>query len=95
MAKDRETVICPHCGEEIDRRAAACPHCGSDENTGWSENTYLDGIDTGDEIDYDEMVEQEFGAKQPGKKKKKISWQMVVGALVLIAFIAILLRVLV
>lgn len=91
MAKNNDTVACLHCGEQIPRNATACPHCGSDENTGWSDKTYLDGIDVGDEIDYDELAEQEFGIKS-GKKKEPVSWQMIVGAILLIAFVVLLLR---
>ena len=36
---------CPNCGESVPAGAAACPHCGADEHTGWSEETYLDGVD--------------------------------------------------
>ncbi len=36
--------ICPHCEAEVPRNAPACPECGSDENTGWSEDTALDGL---------------------------------------------------
>jgi hypothetical protein len=36
---------CPNCGEPVPAGAAACPHCGADERTGWSEETYLDGVD--------------------------------------------------
>ncbi len=60
----KETVACVYCGEQIDANASACPHCGSDENTGWSEETYLDGIDFVDEDQYEEIREQEFGNKR-------------------------------
>lgn len=40
-----ETWNCPHCGEPLISNAKFCPNCGSDENTGWSEDTYLDGAD--------------------------------------------------
>ncbi len=36
---------CPNCGEPVLRGATACPNCGSDARTGWSEETYLDGVD--------------------------------------------------
>ncbi len=36
---------CPNCGETVPAGATACPHCGADEFTGWSEETYLDGVD--------------------------------------------------
>ena len=43
---------CPNCGEPVPAGAAACPHCGADEHTGWSEETYLDGVELpGEESD--------------------------------------------
>lgn len=52
-------VACPHCGEEIKRDAKVCRHCGSDDRTGWSEATYLDGIDLPEEGEYDDSLEAE------------------------------------
>jgi uncharacterized membrane protein YvbJ len=61
-------VACPHCGEEIKRDAKACRHCGSDENTGWSEGTYLDGIDLPEEGAYADNLEREgFQKSKPGQ----------------------------
>ena len=37
--------VCPACGTDVPPRAQACPECGADETTGWSGDTYLDGID--------------------------------------------------
>src|SRR5689334_11882013 len=54
-----EWVACPHCGGEIRSDAKACRHCGSDEETGWSEATYLDGIDLPEEDDYGDALERE------------------------------------
>jgi len=91
MPDKRKTVPCPHCGELISGKAEACPYCGSDEQTGWSERTYLDGIDVGDEIDYDEMVRSEFPDSAP-PIRKKISWKVYVGAIVLFFFLAAILK---
>ncbi|HUI93796.1 MAG TPA: hypothetical protein VLX68_16255 [Chitinivibrionales bacterium] len=92
--KTNQTFLCPNCGGEVRKGAAACPHCGSDERTGWNDRTYLDGIDLGDDVDYDELVENEFPSS-PGKKKTKVSWVAVVAAillvLALIGFLKILL----
>ena len=61
-------VACPHCGEEIKRDAKACRHCGSDENTGWSEGTYLDGIDLPEEGAYEDNLESEgFQKAKPSR----------------------------
>ena len=57
-------VPCPYCGEMINKSAKACKYCGSDEQTGWSSSGYMDGIDTPDTFDYDEMLEKEFGIEK-------------------------------
>lgn len=45
MTRSRaEDFVCPHCGADLPGGAKFCPECGSDENTGWSEDTYLDGV---------------------------------------------------
>ena len=80
-----DNIICPHCGEEIPRKSVACPHCGSDEQTGWSENTYLDGIDIGDSFDYDEAQGIEFS---PSLRKKIPLWQIISGVILLLLFFA-------
>lgn len=80
---DKEDTTCPFCGEPVSRNAKACRHCGSDDSTGWSDNTYLDGIDIPDEIGYDELLENEFGVN----KKKKLNWQMLIGGLLLLCFV--------
>lgn len=56
-------VACPHCGERIKRDAAACRHCGSDDRTGWSEDTYLDGVDLPEAGEYSAGLEEEGFAK--------------------------------
>lgn len=87
--KTNRTKVCPYCGETIAYTAAACPECGSDEQTGWSQNTYLDGIDVGEEIDYKEIKENEFGTS---KKQQLPTWQMVTGLLMILLFIVLLLK---
>ena len=92
MRRDAHTVPCPHCGEYIKKDARACPHCGSDERTGWSDRTYLDGVDLGDDVDYDELVQNEFPSRFHAPKK--IQWIAVAGATVLFFFIAAMVMVL-
>jgi ribosomal protein L32 len=81
-------VACPHCGEMIKSTARACPHCGSDERTGWSEETYLDGVDLPDDVDYDLLAGEEFGVKKQGKQSAPWwrSWKALAAAGVLAAF---------
>jgi hypothetical protein len=79
----------------VNAGAPACPHCGADERTGWSDQTYLDGIDLGDDIDYDDLVENEFGTpKGPGRKRNKLSWLAVVAAVLLLLSLAGILKIL-
>lgn len=86
-------VCCMHCGELIKRSAAACPRCGSDERTGWSESTYLDGLDLPDDESYETIYEREFGTK-PHSLPRRRTWIALIGSILLTAFIAGYLRVL-
>jgi glutaredoxin len=83
------TVSCPYCGETIPKNAAACPHCGSDEQTGWSDRTYLDGIDIGDEVDYTELRNREFSSR--GVRRMPL-WQLLTAGLLLLLFLAAVVR---
>jgi hypothetical protein len=83
-------VACPHCGERIARNAKACRHCGSDERTGWSEATYLDGIDLPEAEDYGEGLEREgFRKPKPGARRWLIG---AVASLLILLFALWLLR---
>ena len=84
-------VPCPYCGEMIKRKSKACPHCGSDEQTGWSDDTYLDGIDIGDDVDYDSLVEKEFSGTKHSIKWWR-SWKTITGIVLLLLFLVFLLR---
>ena len=56
--------ICPICGAEVPPKARACPECGADEQTGWSEEARVGGLDLPDEnFDYNDFVKREFGGK--------------------------------
>ncbi|MDR3012640.1 MAG: hypothetical protein LBU70_05445 [Chitinispirillales bacterium] len=92
MATIKKTsFVCPNCGEQAPGNARACPTCGSDEQTGWSESTYLDGIDLPfEDDDYEEIRAKEFG----GTEKERvgifsdINWKMVIGIMVVSSMIA-------
>ena len=68
------TLICPNCGEIISERDKSCPHCGSDENTGWSNEAYLNrlGVSSYDEEIYQETVQKEFGGEKRHTSLKKL-----------------------
>lgn len=62
MAKPKEPdFVCPNCGADVPGGAKSCPECGSDERTGWSEDTYLDGVSLPDEDDEPAGSEQKPG----------------------------------
>ena len=70
--------ICPNCGANVPREAKACPECGSDEQTGWSEETHVDGIDLPDDnFDYDDFVKREFEGKTPVPRGMHWFWWLV------------------
>lgn len=80
--------VCPHCGAEVKSDAKGCQNCGSDEKTGWSEETYLDGLGIpADDDEYSELYDNEFGTK----KNKNRRWIAVTGFVILIVFIVLLL----
>ena len=83
---------CPNCGAEVPRNAKACPECGSDEQTGWSEEAHVDGLDLPEEkFDYEDFVEREFGSKSPVPHGIHWFW-WVIAVLVLGAFLFLWLR---
>jgi len=91
---DEVMMHCPCCGAEISARSAACPECGSDERTGWSEKTYLDGVDLGidddcNDDDYEDMKQREFSEQHPHKHHV---FQWIIGGILLLAFLIAVLR---
>ena len=77
---------CSYCYKEMPKWSTACPHCGSDLETGWSENTYMDGVDTVggsgymDDEDYDDYVRRDFGQDESSGPR----WWIVVAALAVV-----------
>ena len=89
----KSAFLCPNCGEEVPDGARACPACGSDENTGWSESTYLDGIDLPlEEDEYEEIKANEFGNGNNGNKRvglfSDINWKMVIAVTAILTLIS-------
>jgi hypothetical protein len=86
MSAPADFVACPHCGASIAPTAAACPECGSDEQTGWSEQRYLDGLGLpdADDDEYEAMREKEFG-RSAGSRPHRPLWHIATaGALLLV-----------
>jgi len=84
--------ICPNCGAEVPRNAKACPECGSDEHTGWSEESHVNGLDLPEEkFDYDDFIKREFGSKSPVPRGIHWFW-WVVAVLILVVFLFFWLR---
>jgi uncharacterized membrane protein YvbJ len=81
----RAPEVCPNCGADVPQNAKSCPECGSDESTGWSEDTHVDGLDLPEEnFDYDEFVDREFGKKKPIPHGIKPIWWIVAIVLLLV-----------
>ena len=68
--------VCPVCGEDVPRGSLACPACGADHNSGWREDAEAyDGLDLpGDDFDYDDFVQHEFGSSIKPAGIKTIWW---------------------
>jgi hypothetical protein len=90
MSVSTESVVCPHCGASIAASAPACPECGSDEQTGWSEQSYLDGVGLPDNEEYDELLQKEFGGALGGRRHRPL-WQIAtaVGLLVVVVWMVL------
>jgi hypothetical protein len=65
-------AACPHCGERIRSDAKSCRHCGSDDSTGWSQATYLDGVDLPEPGDYEDNLERE-GFRAPARSSGRLA----------------------
>jgi len=88
MMRNNDLICCPHCGGEINKKASACPHCGSDEKTGWSPDTYLDGIDLSEDVSYEDIRQQEFG-NSAGHRVMPYRWIfIIICSLLVVVFIA-------
>ena len=73
-------------------RSRACPECGACEETGWSERAQGQRLDLPDEeFDYDDFVGREFGGRPLRRRGPQRLWWVVAGV-VLLAFLALMLR---
>ena len=88
MTHNNDVMCCPQCGGEINGKASSCPHCGSDEKTGWSPDTYLDGIDLSEDESYEDIRRQEFG---DGAGHRSMPYRLlltIISSLLVLIFIA-------
>jgi hypothetical protein len=90
MNQMKTPSYCPNCGAEVPPGAKACRECGSCEKTGWSDESYANGLDLPDtEFDYEEYVNREFHSDKV--KPRGIPWfWWLVAVLVLLAFVSLL-----
>lgn len=86
MGGKERSFPCPHCGGIVPAGARACPECGSDEQTGWSDETYLDGIGLYDETDYEETLRRE-GLHPTQKASRMGVWWMLPAVVLIVLFI--------
>ena len=66
--------------------AKACPHCGADERTGWSEETYLDGVDLPEDEEGSEHRRSQAGEEGGVLPRGGRAW-LALGLVVLLGFI--------
>ena len=60
--------VCPHCGADVPGGSKSCPECGSDDQTGWSEDTYLDGVSLPDpDEEFDDEASKPKGILGPAR----------------------------
>jgi len=86
VAEPPET--CPICGADVPLRAKACPECGADEQTGWSDEAYVNQLDLPDEsFDHDDFTRREFAGKTVRPYGVKWVWWIV--ALVMAVLFAV------
>ena len=83
--------ICPVCCEEVPRNAKSCPDCGACDQSGWSDDQYLDGLDLPEE-DYTSGEELEPGSRRSGKPAGMNKFWVAVTVIVLVATIWLTLR---
>lgn len=85
----KSSFSCPNCGARVSGNARACPECGSCDQTGWSDEAKIGGLDLPDEeFDYGDFVRREFGPAPV--RPRGISWFWWIAALViLIGFVAV------
>ena len=85
---------CPNCGADLPRNAKACPECGSDENTGWSDEAHVSGLDLPDEeFDYDKFVENEFGGAKKFVPQGMHPFWWIVAVIVVVALAFLWIRI--
>ena len=86
--------VCSNCGEALARKAHFCRSCGSDAETGWSAHGRAGSFPTtrlGDD-EYQHFLAREFPSRAPFLRRHRQLLMRLVIALVLIAFLLVILR---
>jgi hypothetical protein len=88
MSNDK-TFSCPVCSAELKNGTKVCYNCGSDDKTGWSENSYLDGIELPyDDDEYEEIREKEFNHST----HRGMNWVTITGFILIVIFTILILK---
>jgi len=87
-----DEFICPACGATVPAKAHACPECGSDEQTGWSDETFYDGtgIEDSEEFNYEAWRRSELGHAPQRSSRQWLWWAVAVLMLALLAWFLLL-----
>lgn len=82
-----DPFACPECGAEISPNATGC-RCGArKENGRWIFSETCDGLDLpGDDFDYGDFLEREFGAGVSKRSFRDFFWWLV-ALVTLVAFV--------
>lgn len=93
MQRDRDGPesegICSHCGADLPPRALSCKECGSDSETGWADSEEIGYAAALGEIPDHLPEDLEAQERQPARSGARRRLGVLVAALVLAAFLAV------
>lgn len=100
-----DTYLCPVCGSEVKVGAAGCPHCAQararkrprkpwemDPGEEVHDPDLPAGYEGTEDFDYDAFVEKEFGDRKGKRPGIPVTWQLVLGALLILVLLLSQLR---
>jgi predicted nucleic acid-binding Zn ribbon protein len=80
MPKQRQPDFdCPVCGETVPGGSKSCPECGACEKSGWSDDSYLDGVSLPDD-----PAESDESRGHPARDRTARLWPWVAGILLVV-----------